>query len=507
MPERAESPSGRHHRPEISIPAQRAAAEDITQAIPKVRADWREAPTTRFPAVQRLVEVTRALPRVPRGVALRRPNLETEVTVKANPWLVAFLFAVVGAAAAAWFSWRGAPSWSIYGIAVSVLLGAKLLLSLLPPPRWEPAPEGKRVCVVVPIFNEDPEILARCLASIDAQTYQPTHVRIIDDGSSAPEAHNYAIQWAMDRANARVIFQHNAGKREAMGQAFRELGEQVDLFVCVDSDTVLEPEAIREGLAPFSDPRTAAVTGTVVALNQDRGLLPGLLDLRYVNAFLYERAAYSRLGSVLCVCGSLAIWRADIVRAHLDDFLGQQFLGEPCSYGDDRHLTNLSLLHGRVVLAHKAIARTAVPEKGGHLIRQQVRWGRSFFRESLWALRNLGPKRAAWWLSALESVSWAGFTVGMMLSLFVLPAISGQAHWLDYLGWVFLAGYGRSVHVFSVRRTSWARWRQAAIFLLAPAYGMIHVLVLLPLRLYSLATLRATSWGTRSGGVEVAETA
>lgn len=90
-----------------------------------------------------------------------------------------------------------------------------------------------------------------------------------------------------------------------------------------------------------------------------------------------------------------------------------------------------------------------------------------------------------------------------MLSLFVLPIVTGEPAWIDYLVWVFLAGYARSVHVFSVRRAGVSRWKQGGVFLMAPLYGVIHVLALLPLRLYSLATLRSTSWGTRSAGVEV----
>lgn len=431
-----------------------------------------------------------------------RPK-RAEVVVETNPLLVVALLALVTSFAFAWFAWRGWSGLSVYGAVVGVILGGKLLLSLLPAAKWPAAPEGVRTCLVVPIYNEDPAILASNLASVDAQTYPVTHVRIIDDGSADERAHDYARRWASTRPHARVVRQPNAGKREAMAQAFRELGDRVEVFVCVDSDTVLEPDAVRNGLAAFHDPRTAAVTGTVVALNHDRGLLPRMLDLRYVNAFLYERAAYSRLGSVLCVCGSLAFWRADIVRHHLDDFLGQRFLGRPCSYGDDRHLTNLSLLHGRVVLARDAVARTAVPERGDHLIRQQVRWGRSFFRESLWTLSHLPPTRAAWWLTLLESVSWLGFTGGLLLALFVLPATTGRTHWVDYLVWVAIAGYARSVHVFSVRRTSWSRWRQAWDFLTCPVYGVLHVVVLLPLRLWSLATLGSTAWGTRARGVEV----
>jgi len=424
--------------------------------------------------------------------------------VRANPWLVLGLFGVIAVLAGMWMDWRGVPGISIYGVIVAVLLVGKLVLSLLPAPRWEQAPPGWSVCVVVPIYNEDPAILARGLASIDAQTYAPTHVWIIDDGSTDPSARIMAEWWAAQRPEAKVIYQANAGKREAMGQAFKALAGEVDVFVCVDSDTVLEPKAIEEGLAAFTDHDVAAVTGVVVALNQDRGLLPRLLDLRYVNAFLYERAAYSRLGAVLCVCGSLAFWRADIIERHVDDFLGQTFLGQPASYGDDRHLTNLSLQHGKVVLAHKAVARTAVPERGGHFIRQQIRWGKSFFRESLWTLTRISPRRPAFWLAALESVSWAGFSIGLLLTAFILPMITGQVHLMDYLAWSVIAGYARSVHVFSVSRAEWSRWEQAGAFLLSPAYGMVHVLLLLPLRVYSLLTLRSTSWGTRKGGVEVA---
>ncbi|MET9023098.1 hypothetical protein ABZV93_24290, partial [Actinopolymorpha sp. NPDC004070] len=57
-----------------------------------------------------------------------------------------------------------------------------------------------------------------------------------------------------------------------------------------------------------------------------------------------------------------------------------------------------------------AIAHTAVPERFNHFVRQQARWGRSFFRESLWVLGNLSPTRPAWWLTLLELAQWAVFS-------------------------------------------------------------------------------------------------
>lgn len=427
--------------------------------------------------------------------------------VQPRPLITVALFVSIGVLGAAWFAWRGAFAFGIYGAAVATILGGKLALSLMPPATWPTRSArvaGLRVAAVVPFFHEDPTILRATLDSIAAQTRPVAHIVVVDDGSSTREAYDMAMAWAAAHPYAEVHWQNNGGKRVALANAFRRLAGQVDVWLCVDSDTVLEPNAVREGLAPFEDPDVTAVTGSVIALNARSGLLPSLIDLRYVNAFLYERAAYSQLGSVLCVCGSLAFWRADVVADNLDDFLSQRFMGQVCTYGDDRHLTNLALLRGRVVLARRSIARTAVPERVGHLVHQQIRWGKSFFRESLWSLRHQSPHRPAWWLSLLELTSWAGFTVGLLFSLFVIPFLTGHAVWLDYLVWTTLAGYARSVHVFSVRRpeVSWAR--QLYGFLLAPIYGALHITLLMPLRVYSLLTLGHGAWGTRAGGVEVA---
>jgi hyaluronan synthase len=433
-----------------------------------------------------------------------QPQVTPGIEVSRSPLPTALLAVAVLVVGAASFTARGWPSWGWYGATVSIVLGAKLALSLLPEPRWAPAPEGLRVGVVLPLYNEDPKHVALALASLDAQTYHLTYVVIVDDGSPDPASRRVAEEWAATRPAARVVWQTNRGKREALANAWRMYVGEVDYWVSLDSDTIAEPDAIRQGLAPLtSDPTIAAVTGLVVASNATTSLLSRLVDGRYVSAFLNERGAYSRLGSVLCVCGSLAIWRADLIEEHIDDFVGQTFLGEKCTYGDDRHLTNLMLGHGRVVLARQAVARTAVPEKLGHFIRQQARWSRSFARESLWSLRNLSPRTTPWWLSLLEVVTWVVLSGGLAGALLIRPHTHGYGVLVDYAVWAAFMAWARSVHTFAMRRPDLPRWQQVAGFALAPLYGLMHVTVLIPLRLYALATLRSTAWGTRKDGVEV----
>jgi hyaluronan synthase len=238
-------------------------------------------------------------------------------------------------------------------------------------------------------------------------------------------------------------------------------------------------------------------TGLVIASNWRRNVMTRLIDLRYTNAFLFERAAYSAVGSVLCACGSLAVYRADVVRKYADDFLNQRFLGQKAIFGDDRRLTNYALLEGKAVLQETAIASTAVPERISHYIRQQVRWNKSFFRESLWAIRNLDRKRPAVWLTLTELTSWIVFTAMLIMATVVNPIRTGQVLLLTYVSYLVLVGYARSVRYFEVRRKDVPRWEVAGTFLLAPLYGLMHMGLLMPLRLYSLATLHRGGWGTR----------
>ncbi|MDY7103715.1 MAG: glycosyltransferase [Actinomycetota bacterium] len=295
----------------------------------------------------------------------------------------------------------------------------------------------------------------------------------------------------------------NRGKRDVLADTFTE--HDPDVFVTVDSDTILAPDAIAEIVVPFADPTVMAATGVVLAANWRRNLLTRLIDVRYANAFLFERAAYSRLGSVLCCCGSLSAYRAEVVRAHVDDFVNQMFLGARQSFGDDRRLTNYALQHGRVVSQETARASTYVPERLSHYVRQQVRWNKSFFRESLWAVTRLPARSPAMWLSLLELVTWVVFTGVLCIALVVRPLEAGAAVLGSWMLFAALMSWARSVRYFDARPAEPLKIR-LAVFALAPLYGLLHVVLLLPLRLWSLATLRDNGWGTRTDGAEVAAT-
>lgn len=421
-------------------------------------------------------------------------------------------------------SWRwlheelSAGQW--YGITVFCLLGVKFIVStrahrLRALGDDLAVVQSLRIGVLVPACNEDPQVLERALRTLISQTRPPDHVVLVIDPPAADKAEAVAASertWRVAgelvsrfaQANIRfnvIEFPENRGKRHALAAGIAEMGEDMDVFLGVDSDTVLHPSAIEEGMAPFKDAHVHAVTGLVLALNATKNVLTRLIDLRYANAFLYERAAYSQAGSVLCACGSLAFYRAPTVRKYLNDFLNQTFLGQKATYGDDRRLTNYCLLEGKVLFQPSAIAWTLVPERIGHYLRQQIRWNKSFFRESLWVIRFMDSRKPAVWLTMIELASWALFTLAMLVSMVIVPftAHATATTWGLYFFYMVLLGYVRSVRYLGVGAAHGITRRDRWIgYVISPLYALIHMLVLLPLRIYSLMTLRDNGWGTRS---------
>ncbi|GAA2786459.1 hyaluronan synthase HasA [Kitasatospora paracochleata] len=402
-----------------------------------------------------------------------------------------------------------------YSLAAVGLLTIKMFLALFYRPKRAGTQDLQKldemwVTAVLPIYNEDPSMFEQGLRSLLAQSRLPNEVHIIDDASADPTGLAVARRMAREFEDAGVVFKvspqpENKGKREALARGFLH-APYSDVFLCVDSDTVLTRDTVRELIVPLVDDRVMASTGMVLALNHDANLFTRLQDLRYGNSFLFERAAYSQLNSVLCCCGALSAYRGDLVRKYLPDFLNQQFLGKPAVFGDDRRMTNYCLTEGQVVFQESAVGYTAVPEKLPHFLRQQVRWNKSFFRESLWALRNQRITRPAFWLTVMEMGLWLVFGSAMVYSLVVSPILNPYAflrHASDYLMFMVLMGYLRNVRYLDFPRRNMGLIKRFGMFMLAPVYGVIQLTLLTPLRFYALLTLNKGKWGTREAGVEV----
>jgi hyaluronan synthase len=376
---------------------------------------------------------------------------------------------------------------------------ARLVLAALDRPR-SGAPAEARISIVVPLYNEDPDLFRCVLASIASQTRPPDRVWIVDDGSASGECRALARRWAVEQAasfDVRVhAFPENRSKRFAQAHAF-ERDQDADIFVTLDSDTVMAPDAVEECLKAFADPGVFGVAGLVLGLNWKRSLLTRVIDIEFVTNFIQGRAALGKLGSVLTTCGSLAAYRAAPCREHLDEYLRETFLGSPVQNGDDRKLTQYSLLRGQVVFQETFIGRAALPESLGHLVRQRTRWYTSFYRGSLWMLRHMPLTRLPYWLTVVNVARFVGQTVLLGGFLVLAPRIDWSHVALGGLVYLVTYWYLRGLRYLAFRRADMALRDQLLAFALGPLVTLLYAVVLTPTSYYAITKLRSGRWLTR----------
>ncbi|MFP5068500.1 glycosyltransferase [Pseudonocardia nantongensis] len=357
------------------------------------------------------------------------------------------------------------------------------------------------VTVPVPVYNEDPELLRRCLWSLLEQERRPNLVYVVDDGSDLAKVDYGQIYREFGRAarlagvEARWVRTANQGKRHAQGVVFADTSD-TDIYVTVDSDALLDRRAIRELLRPFRSEKVQSVAGIVVASNVDKNWLTRLTDLWFVTAQLVTRSGLSAVGSVLVNSGPLAAYRAAVCRDNLDGYLNESFMGRRVSFSDDSMLTLYAKMRGRTVQQPSAVVLSAMPETVSHHARQYVRWMRGSFIRSCWRARYLPMTEVAFWLHAL---TWVQMLVSSMLviALFVVAPLAGVglAPWMLVV--TAAIGLMQAFRYMTYRRSDVSLGSQLLTLAMFPLAVMWAFFFLRGIRWYGILTCWKTGWGTR----------
>jgi hypothetical protein len=82
----------------------------------------------------------------------------------------------------------------------------------------------------------------------------------------------------------------------------------------IDSDTLLEPDALVRVVEPLKLENVGASTGNVLLLNERQNLLTRMIGTYYWIGLNIYKQAQSVIRSVVCCSGCLAAYRADLLR-------------------------------------------------------------------------------------------------------------------------------------------------------------------------------------------------
>ena len=382
----------------------------------------------------------------------------------------------------------------LWGLLGSIFLAFRTILWFFyrpfPPASHDDAPF---LTVIIPAYNEG-AMVEKAIYSVIAADYphDRLEVLVVDDGST-DDTWKYIEKAAMRYPQLVTLFRFskNRGKRAGLEKGFRLA--RGEIVLTVDSDSMIEPGTLLALVGPFRNPRVGAVAGKVLVYNQNQGIIPKMLQVRYVLSFDFLRAVQSTYGTVYCCPGALAAYRTSVVRQILEPWMNQRFLGVRCTYGEDRSLTNYILSLGYdSVYQRTGIVHTVVPWTYQKLYKMYLRWDRSYVRETIRFSRILW-KRPLWprlislidllvtnmrypiaWTSLVLLVSLSISDPMTILRLFCVIGLFSSLNMIYYLyterSWLFL--YGILYAYFSFFTLFW----------------------IFP---YALVTVRARTWGTR----------
>lgn len=221
-------------------------------------------------------------------------------------------------------------------------------------------------------------------------------------------------------------------------------------------------------------------------LNKYDSWISFLSSVRYWMAFNVERACQSYFGCVQCISGPLGMYRNALLQHFLEDWYHQTFLGSKCSFGDDRHLTNRVLSLGyRTKYTARSKCLTETPTRYLRWLNQQTRWSKSYFRE--WLYNALWFHKHHLWMT-YESVVTGFFPFFLIATVIQLFYRGRVWNILLFLLTVQLVGIIKATYACFLRGN--------AEMIFMSLYSLLYMSSLLPAKIFALATINKSGWGT-----------
>lgn len=381
-----------------------------------------------------------------------------------------------------------------------------------PNPDFAPAlPAVPKVSFLLAVHNEE-EVIEQCVRSIAGSDYPDLEVIVVDDASTDRTVE--ILRRLKPELRIQILeLKQNVGKKRALTEAAAACSGDVIAFT--DSDCVLAPDALRRCVtALVRNPGMGAVSGHARALNDTETLLTRITDSWMEGSFRITKAAEASFGSVSCVSGPLAVFRRDAIYNYFPAWAQDRFMGVEFRFATDRQLTGYVLgqrwkgkdlkweylgspfvsevdypeRRWRVGYVRSAQVLTQNPARMKPLLRQRVRWQKSFIRNTCFTSTFM------WRLGVGPSLLYYGHC------LWVLAApVMAVRHWvwaplngLYLLTFLYLCGIvmkgGAWAIAYRIDNPGDPRWRYR------PLMSFLSTFLLAWLLPYALLTVRRGRW-------------
>ena len=362
----------------------------------------------------------------------------------------------------------------------------KKVLPIAPAVGYEPY-----VTFVIPCKNEKETIYKTIEKCFEANyPVEKIEVIIINDGST--DGTGKILKRAKEEFSNLVVvnWRKNRGKRHGMAEGIKRA--KGEIIIEVDGDSYVAPESLRGFIQPFQNPEIGAVCARTDPENSDQNLLTKMQAAYYFVSFRILKAAESTFFSVFCCSGCASAYRKSVILPILNKWLREKFLGLLITWGDDRALTNWVLRKDyKTIYCDDVQAYTICPTKLTTFLKQQVRWKKGWFVNSIFASRFVMKKNpfvAITYFFPLILVTL--LTPFMALKALVYNPLVGGISPMFYITGVLLVTSVMTIYYRSISRSN-KYWPYIFV------WSAINMALLSFILFYALATIQNRKWGTR----------
>jgi cellulose synthase/poly-beta-1,6-N-acetylglucosamine synthase-like glycosyltransferase len=223
------------------------------------------------------------------------------------------------------------------------------------------------VTVVVPAYNEESTI-QETIESILSASYPKDRlfVCVVNDGST-DGTEQVVTRILANSKNLVLINMQKSGKAAALNTALRRTS--TELFACVDADSVIDKNALKNMMYHFENPKNAAVI-TALKVYHPRKILEKVQRLEYMLGILIRKIKAS-ISTLAMTPGVLSVYRTDILKK-LGGF-------DEHNITEDFEIAMRLKYYGYdIQMETSSYTYTRVPNTLRQLRRQRIRWFRGY---------------------------------------------------------------------------------------------------------------------------------
>ncbi len=238
------------------------------------------------------------------------------------------------------------------------------------------------VAIIVPCFNEETTIKGT-IDSLLALDYPKDKLQIVlvDDGSK--DNTPAVMDQYTNNPQILVIHKENGGKHTALNAGI-EAATQAEYVGCLDADSFVATDSLRELIGYFDDPKIAAVTAAM-SVHDPKGVLEAMQNAEYIMG-ISLRHILASVNGLYVTPGPFSFYRRQTV-LELGGF-------QKGHNAEDMEMALRMQRAGFIIdNAPRARVYTKAPKTVPALVKQRTRWTTGFVRNVLYDYRDLVGNR------------------------------------------------------------------------------------------------------------------